>query len=243
VEIRDPYKLSRKAANFGPVSRKSAPRTKKIVITSSDGGPLTPKLRPPTSDKIKAELTEISPGQRYELSISLIPPLESRRFKSELTLETGIAAAPTATIPVIASAAPRVTTTPRRFVVPAMREPDWEQSLRLVWDDDLPHRILGAEVNDEGLSVQVRERDGTQEVVLHAPPGHKTRLSSPEVTIKTDDTETPELKVRVTIARRSARAAAPRATPPSPAARESQDKKAKLRQNKTKSSTSRVIRP
>ena len=213
------------------------------MITSADGGPLTPKLKPPESDKIKAELTEISPGERYELTVSLIPPLESPRLKSKLTLETGIATAPTATIPIIASVAPRVTTTPRRFVVPANREPDWEQRLRLVWDDDLPHRILGAEVNDQSLTVQVREKDGTQEVVLQAPPAQKTRIASPTVTIKTDDTEMPELKVRVTMDRKSARAHAPRTTPSTAAARESQAKKANLRQNKTKPPRSKVIQP
>lgn len=198
-EILDPYKIVPKSANFGMVSRKSPTKTRKITITRADGGRLKPKLRPIESEHIKAELAEITPGGKYELNVSLNPSLEFDRLKTELTLDTGIAKAPTATIRVHATIAPRVRTIPRRFTVPGYRKEGWEQSLRLLWDDDAPHRILEATIDDPGLAVKVRKIDGEQRVVLSVLPDLKPPMGSPTVKIKTDDSEAPEVKVRVTV--------------------------------------------
>ncbi|MFH0980878.1 MAG: hypothetical protein V2A79_04995 [Planctomycetota bacterium] len=186
-----------RAVNFGLISRKASAQQQKVTITRGDGGPLNLKLAPVDLANFEAQLREIEPGERYELEVTLSPPFLAERMRTNLTLETGIAEAPTTTLPVFGSIAPRVSAEPSRVTLPPKLDSDWEQAVHLVWDDDLAHKILGATANDEGLVVRVEEQGDQQQVVLQVPPTYKPRPGVSMVTIKTDDTEMPEVQVPI----------------------------------------------
>lgn len=71
-----------------------------------DGGPLTPKVAPISTEGLSATIKEITPGERYELVLTLTPPLKPGRFSTNVQVETGIPQAPTATVPVLGVVAP-----------------------------------------------------------------------------------------------------------------------------------------
>ena len=198
-KILEAAKINPNRVFFGQVSRTEAPPPKKLVLTRGDGGTLNLKLPPVTTEGLRAELREIEAGERYELEVALVPPLKSNNLRANITLETGIAEAPTISVPVTARIAPRVQPKPSRFTVPAERSPDWEQSVQLQWDDNAPHKILAATASDPGLKVEVVEKDGQQQVVLKVVEGYEAHRKPCVVTIKTDDTVAPEVKVPVTM--------------------------------------------
>jgi len=187
--------------NFGSVSRKDVGASKKVVITRGEASKLDLKLPERDTPGLKTELRTIKPGEQYELEVTLNPPFPKNRIVENLALETGFPEAPTALVTVYASILPHVSAKPPYFSVPENRDSDWNQSVRLEWDDEAPHRVLGATVVDPQLKVQVEEKNGGQLVVLSVPSDYRPRVHGPSVTIQTDDAEVPALVVPVNAAR------------------------------------------
>ncbi len=207
--IMEPATLRPKRISFRQVSRKAPAQKKKIVITPGDAGPLKLKLVPVESEFFEAELREIEAGEHYELEVTLKTPLPGKSVRTNLKIETGLEQTPFITIIASATPRPHVVASPRRFSVPAKRQPDWRQTVRLEWDDDAPHKILGATSSDPGLKVKVVEKEGRQEIVLEVAENYEPRPGTKTVTVTTDDTIAPTVRVPVYISRKR----------PSPAAR------------------------
>ena len=196
-QILEPITMKPKRFSFIQASRTAPGQKKTIVITPGDAGPLNLKLTPLDSQFFEAELREIEAGKRYELEVTLKTPLPDKTVRTTLKLETGLAQAPHITIPTSAIPRPHVVASPRRFNVPAKRKPDWRQAVRLEWDDDAPHKILGATSSDPGLIVKVIDDAGQQAVVVEVAENYEPRPGAQFVIVRTDDTEAPTVRVRV----------------------------------------------
>ncbi len=205
----EPVTLRPKRIYFRQASRTASGQKEKIVITPGDAGPLKLKLAPVESEFFEAELREIEAGKHYELEVTLKTPLPAKSVRTNLKLETGLEQTPYITILASATPRPHVVASPRRFSVPAKRNPDWRQTVRLQWDDDAPHKILSAASSDPGLKVTVIEEEGQQLIVLEVAENYEPRPGTKAVTIRTDDAEAPTVRVPVYLARKR----------PSPAAR------------------------
>lgn len=197
-----PITVAPTAINFGQLSRKaSTPQQQKVIITRGDGPSLAPKLTPVAVQGLTLELNEVQAGERYELTATLSPPFPESPLRSEVTVETGLPDPATTAIPVYASLAPRVVAQPQQVTVPLQRPSTWQQAIQVKWDDDLPHRIAGATIDDAQLIVEVEESDNQQQVVVRVPEGYANAMGLRNLVIKTDDVQIPELRVPVTFAR------------------------------------------
>jgi hypothetical protein len=199
--VKEPVRMEPSRLGFGQVSRTAGSQSKTVVVTRGDGGPLALKLLPTEAQGVRTELREIEPGERYEIQITVTPPFKSTEVSKSVQLETGVPEAPTVTVPIHAVMRPRVISDPRRFSFPAKRDGPWQQGVSLVWDDDAPHRILEATVEDPEMTVKVTEVDGKQRVVLQVPPNHIPPRSARSVTVKTDDAEAPLVRIPIIVPR------------------------------------------
>jgi len=213
-EILEAVNMNVKRLNFREVSRKSPAKPRKITIRRAHAGPLDLKLRPSRVKGLEATLSELEPGERYELSVTLKPPFDSQSIRTELVLDTGYEKAPTVKIPVYATVIPRVVARPKRINVPPKPPEDWKQIVHLVWDeDDAPYKIVGATSTDPALAVKVAESDNGPQVVFRIIEQRGTKSGKrATVTIQTDDPQIPV--VRVPVYFRAARAARKPAGPP-----------------------------
>ena len=182
---------------FGRLSYKDPCKPRTIKLTRGDGGPLNLKLLPIKTEAFTAELSEIEPGEHYELAVTLSRPYLSDRIRGNVKLETGVPEAPTVDIPIFAQITPRLSSSPRKLSVPRTRTSDWEGSVRLVWSDTGQEKIISATVNDAELSVEVREGQKQQEVVLKVPADYKPGTYGRQLTIKTEDADAPILRVPI----------------------------------------------
>lgn len=196
-KILEPIKLNPQQVSFGQITREDIGEKKKVDITRGDASTLDLKLPARETPGFTAELRTIEPGERYELEITLLAPLPDKRIFQHLILETGFPQAPTASVRVYATIPPHVVARPSRIRVPMNRDSEWMQSVRLIWNDELPHKVLSASVTDPELSVKVAEEDGAPVVVLSVPKDYAPRPRGPFVTIRTDDAQTPVLRVPV----------------------------------------------
>jgi len=149
---------------------------------------------------LKTELRTVKPGEHYELEVTLVPPLPEKPMFKDLTLQTGFPEAPTVAVRVYAKMAPRVVAKPPYFRVPAKRDSGWAQRVHVEWNDKkAPHKVLSASVADPKLTVEVKEENGTQWVVLSGPEDYAPRSHSRSVAIKTDDAKEPVLTVPIIV--------------------------------------------
>ena len=197
--ILEGYKVNAKRINFGNVSRRATGTSKTIVLERGDGGPLSPKLLRPESENYVAEMKEITPGERYEVTVTLRPPYSTPQVRADLKFETGVADAPTGSVALYANVNPHVATNPVRIAVPGIPTPEWEGQVSLRWDDDKPHQITGASVDDPQMVVRVGEEGGSQRVYLRMAEGYAPPAGTRAVTIETDDKESPRVRVPVVV--------------------------------------------
>ena len=222
--VKEAVRMNPKNLSFGRIPRKADPQTKKITLTRGDGGPLALKLLGKTPNNIEAKLHEIEPAQHYELEVTVNPPFASDRLSATLKLDTGVPEAPTASVRVFASVTPRVSPQPRNIKIPETREPDWKQTISLIWDDNKSPKISKATIDNPGLSVGVDERENQQVIVLEVLPDYVPRARRQFITLFTDDPETPQIKVPLTV---STKAKARRGARPMPPSRDTQETKVK----------------
>jgi hypothetical protein len=227
-------KIQPKNLSFGRVSRKSGPQTRKAVLTRGDGGPLALKLVGDNPSSIDAKLTEIKPGERYELEVTYTPSPSSDRVSARLRLDTGIPEAPAASVRVYANVTPRVTAQPKTVRIPKEREPDWQQTVRLLWDDAAPARLREATIDNPKLTVRVKEDKDQQVLVLGALPDYVVRSRRQNITLVTDDPETPEVKLPISVFNESKGRRTARKTPSSRSGQERNIKKPKSEATTTK---------
>lgn len=187
--------------NFGSVEPAPEGHTQKLILTRGDGGPLSPRVVPPANPRISAELVEITPGEKYELTAKLSPPWTMSYVSEQLVLQTGVAEMPTATLPLVAQVQPRLRALPERLVLPPARDSQAAVKARLSWAGGPPGRVLGATVSDPELSVEVREEGDGSWVVLTIPPGFQPKnLAELSVTVRTDDELASTLTIPISLA-------------------------------------------
>ncbi|MCH8242201.1 MAG: hypothetical protein IH897_06280 [Planctomycetes bacterium] len=97
--------------------------TKKILLSRGDGGPIAPELMHIPHRGIHAHIRMIQEGSQYELTATISPPWPNGRVNTSFSIKTGVKQAPTERIRVVANVEARVTTTPRRFVIPLYGDP------------------------------------------------------------------------------------------------------------------------
>ena len=197
-----PFKTSPRTVNFGKLTREAGSQTKTVTITRGDGGPLQLELLPTSQENLTTELREIEPGEKYELDVTIQPPWPNNRFRSRLTLATGVPEGPRSSISLYAQITPRLVVKPSRFTLPNEFDQGIQRSANLVWDDNKPHPIRDVTVNDPELSVTLDEANGRQRLVLDIPAGYQRKPGARYVMVRTDDKAVPSLKVPVTFARK-----------------------------------------
>jgi len=194
--VKVPLKLTPRTISFPRISRDAESVSRTIQITRGDGGPIKPEIVPPADKHVQATLHEVEPGEEYELEVKLVPPWPARSLRSNLTIKTGVKQAPTDTIRIYASIAPRLAAIPSRFMIPAKLEQDRDLRVRLAWSGGKPGKILSVKSSNPKLTAKLVEEKGQQYVVLHVPKDFSAlQRGRGFVTIKTDDKTLPVLRV------------------------------------------------
>lgn len=195
--VRGAFKDAPAALNFGLIDPESLGVSQTLALVRGDGGPIAPKVLPPQTPGLSAELKEVRAGEHYELTVKLSPPLAMGQLGGVLMVETGVPNAPSEGFRVLGNVVRRVQVAPAELRLPACAEAETERSVRVLWHNSLPHKILTATCNDPKLEARVVIAGISQEVFLKAPAGYEAPSPPPTVTVKTDDPTRAELVIPV----------------------------------------------
>ncbi|MGD8453592.1 MAG: hypothetical protein PVJ57_17395 [Phycisphaerae bacterium] len=191
-----PFTTNLRIVNFNAFNREGGPQTKTLQIKRGDGGPLALELMPIAERQMSAQLREVEPGERYELDVTLTPPLPSSSFRGTVSLKTGVTESPIETISVLGRTPPRLRANPPRLSVPAVLPDALEVPVQLMWAGSNPGKVLKVVCSDTALTGRYEERDGKPYVVVSIPADYSP-TGVVAVTVMTDDTEAPNLRIPV----------------------------------------------
>lgn len=194
--VNHPFAIPSPTANFGRILRDTAAVTRKILLRPGAGGPIKPELQPIRRPGVSAELNTIEEGALYELLVTLSPPWPNGRVNNSFRINTGVKQAPLARIRVMADVEARVSTTPRRFVVPLYMGAV-ERTARVRWSGGGDQRITEASTTDPRLSVRIENHGDYQDVIVSVPKGYLPSVKRVVVRLQTDDNEIPVFSVPV----------------------------------------------
>lgn len=193
-----PMHISPVYVNFGKLDRDGERQTQTLTITRGDGGPIAPEVVQDEQAPYETKLREIVPGEKYELDVTVQAPLPVNSLYGALKLKTGVKEMPEDAITVMARTMPRLRAMPPNILVrPEETSAETHHEIVLVWSGDAPGQVTGVEVTDPRLEAMIEEdEEGRQVVALAVPHGY-----APEgvqyLTILTDDSQTPRLRVPV----------------------------------------------
>jgi hypothetical protein len=192
-----PFKANPRILRFGPVRHGDPAQSKTFRIARGDGGPLAPEVVPPAGSGVQAELSEITPGEVYDLKVTMTPPWPQARKGYALNLKTGIPEAPEMSLPVQINVIPRLQAKPGRYSFATPGDSPMEASVALVWDGEEAGSILGATTKDPNLNVRVEEANGQQRVFVQVPAGYEPPRVPPAVVVRTDDLKASQLRIPI----------------------------------------------
>lgn len=196
-KVRGAFKELPTALNFGLIDPDSLAVTQTLALVRGDGGPIAPKVLPPQTPGLSAELKEIRAGEHYELAVKVSPPFAMGQMGGVLIVETGVPEGPSEGFRILGTVARRVQVAPAELRLPAHPEAEAERSARVLWHNAAPHRILTAACSDPKLEARVVIAGRSQEVFLKVPAGYEVPAPPPIVTVKTDDPTHAELTIPV----------------------------------------------
>lgn len=199
--ILDPMVLKPRQIVFGKISNKEGPQQVTLELTRGDGGPIKPKLGKVNRENLDLQLHEIEPGERYKLEVTMRPPFDKPTALPKLTLETGVPEAPQVDLRIRYRITPHVVAQPRNLRLPGKLEEEWVRTIRLFWDDDASHTILGATANDPAVKLEVKDNKGGQIVVVRMAAVAEVSPRSRLIRISTDDAVSPIVNVPILVGR------------------------------------------
>lgn len=185
--------------NFGNLARSAPAQTKTITIVRGDGPPINPSLGRVMHRNVSAQIKEIEPGERYELTTTIAPPWpRSRVFRYAIPIKPGIDDVPEDRVNLIARVLERFSAMPNRIMVPSQMRGDRIVRVRLMWTGGPPGKVTSASSNDDQIKVDLRPHPTQPAVLVTIPKGYEFDDNKhPVVTVNTDDPDAPNVVIPI----------------------------------------------
>jgi thiol-disulfide isomerase/thioredoxin len=205
---------------FGRLTEQT-PQTRMVEIKNGSQTPLKLQLDTPTDGPFRFELTELTPGQTYQLKATLNPPFPLGQLQATAKLTTNIEAQKTLTVDVAGRSPERIEVQPVVAMLavrspaatqpagqgatasggPAASEPAAELTAQVILmnNGSTPVRLKEAVADDPKISVTATESQTPKgyRIEIHAPAGYQTPPAGRSILLRLDDAEKPWIIVPV----------------------------------------------
>ncbi len=170
------------------------------TITNNTGKPMELTFQSEqTIGPFSVELVEKEPGKVYEFKVHAKPPYQPKLNRATFSLKTNLKEQPKVDIPITAYLTPRLELRPHQVVVNTAPAAEMKRLIRFTNNSAKPVKVLSIESDDPKIAAAYTERTPGKnyEITITIPPGHMPSPTGTLVTVKTDDPQTPTLKIPV----------------------------------------------
>jgi len=187
-------RLSAGMANQGAVRRLT-------VVNNMEGVAALTDIRS-TNPAFSVESKVIEPGKKFELIVSLVPPLKPGSNRGKIELSTGIPEMPTLQVPVSAHVTADVDVTPDRLTLRTNRDEELSHQFRIRNFSQAPVTISDLSGSNPALKFSLKDKKpskpGTEFQLTVVIPVDYKYSEGDKITFKTDCPTVPELTIPIT---------------------------------------------
>lgn len=220
-EIWQAVQVTPNSAAFGRITSTDAEKgaSRKLTVVNNVEGEL--KLSEPKSSnpKFKADLVSVENGKKYELTVTLVPPLVPGNNNGNIEIETGVAELPKLTVPVYAFITSSVDVTPTALSIPPVRTAELTRQFYVRSNVNKAVKLSNLACTNPDLKLDLQDvKDSmTYRLSVVIPPTYKPPTGGDKITFNTDDSSVPVITIpinEITPVRPMPTAVKPGATPP-----------------------------
>lgn len=162
------------------------------------------KLSEPVSSnpKFKAEIAPLEEGKKYELTVTLVPPLVSGNNTGKIELTTGIPDVPKIDVAVYAFVTAAVDVTPDRLSLPADRSAETSRQFYIRSNSNKPVKITELACTNPLILLELTDvKDQlTYRLKVDVPANYEgTPTGADRITFKTDEPTVPMITIPITV--------------------------------------------
>ncbi|MBK8267873.1 MAG: DUF1573 domain-containing protein [Planctomycetes bacterium] len=202
-EVWQPIQVTPQAAAFGRITSADAGEKliRKLTIVNNLDTPVT--LGEPTANhpKLKATIATLEEGKKYELTVMLMPPLESGNTSGKITIPTGVADSPTIDVQAYAFVTAAVDVTPTSLTLPPTRTADLTRQFYVRSNVNKPIKITELASTNPAIKLELTDvKDAmTYRLKVDVPMAYTPTAGGDKITFKTDSPEVPLVTIPVTV--------------------------------------------
>ncbi len=210
--IWQPVQVTPKSVAFGRITIDKAESglVKKMTIVNNIDGVMTLTDVASTNPIFKPEIREIQAGKKYELIVTLQPPLRSGNNTGKITMKTGLGEKASLDIPAYAYVSAPVDVTPAKLTLPTNRTADLKRQFYVRSNTSKPVVLSDLQASNPELKLAIADirKKLTYRLTVDIPASYKPSVGGDTITFKTDNPAVPSIVIPIT--ERTARKPVPR---------------------------------
>lgn len=201
-EVWQPVQVSPPSAAFGRITATQATSDsqRKLTIVNNIEGDLKLTNLRVSNPKFKAEIRPLEAGKKFELIVSLVPPLESGNNTGKITIDTGLDNPATLDVPVYAFLTAPVDVTPTQLTLMPGRSAPMKRQFYIRSHDQKTFEISDLKCTSEALKLtlnDIRESKTTYQLIVDIPADYSPPPTGDQITFKTSHPAAPAMSIPV----------------------------------------------
>jgi len=200
-EVWQAVQVTPSSAAFGRITsaQADAGSSRKLTLVNNVEGELKPGTPTSSSPQFKAELTPLEGGKKYELTITMVPPLKAGNNSGKIDITTGLKDTPTVSVPVYAFVTAAVDVTPVNLTLTPARAAELTRQFYIRSNVDKPIKISELKSTSPDLKLELSDvKDAkTYRLAVTIPPAYKPTAGVDQITFNTDDPSVPQITIPI----------------------------------------------
>ncbi|MFQ5491712.1 MAG: DUF1573 domain-containing protein, partial [Phycisphaerae bacterium] len=197
-EVRSYVDLAPRTVSIGHV-KEGQTVTKSAKLTNNTDQDLVLTMAQNKIGPFTGELIERKPGKEFQFKVTASPPYKPKLNNAKFVLKTNLKESPEILVPVTAYVPARLDLRPASLVLPTRATKEQRRLIKFTNNGVAPVKILSASVDDSALTVEVIERKEGEsyDIKLTIPANYSVSSKQKNITLNTDDAQTPTLKIPI----------------------------------------------
>jgi hypothetical protein len=152
-----------------------------------------------TNPAFQAQTRVVEPGKKYELTVSVVSPLQPGNNNGKVEMSTGVKEMPTLSVHVSAYVMSDVDVNPKKLTLRAQRPRDMKRQFIVRNNTKQPLKISDLEASDPALTVALEEMTpGTMfRITVEIPTSYHGPPGGDKITFKTDSPIAPVVTIPI----------------------------------------------
>lgn len=202
-EVWHPIQATPTSASFGRLTSEmasSASMERKLTIVNNTEDKVTVSEAKSSNPSFKATVNTLEEGKKYELVVTVVPPLASGPVTGNIELTTTLADMPKMLVPVNAYVTADVDVTPNQLTLPSNRNGNIQRQFFIRNNTPNPIKVSDLASTNENLKLSIIETQPVGKayrLTVDIPQEYAVASGGDKITLKTDNTSVPMLTIPI----------------------------------------------